>query len=40
MFTISAVGVGKLRDMQNGGKPGRRGLDAWDRVSHNSCTVL
>ncbi|KAF2800652.1 hypothetical protein K505DRAFT_141845 [Melanomma pulvis-pyrius CBS 109.77] len=32
MFAFSAVAVGSLREMQNGGKKGRRGLDAWDRV--------
>ena len=32
-FAFSAVSVGKLREMQNGGKRGRRGVDAWDRVS-------
>ncbi|KAF2749421.1 hypothetical protein M011DRAFT_419734 [Sporormia fimetaria CBS 119925] len=32
MFAFSAVSVGKLRQMQNGGKRARRGLDAWDRV--------
>ena len=33
MFAFSAVSVGKLKEMQNGGKKGRRGMDAWDRVS-------
>jgi hypothetical protein len=32
MFAFSAVAVGQLREMQNGGKKGRRGLDQWDRV--------
>ncbi|KAF2243662.1 hypothetical protein BU26DRAFT_465042 [Trematosphaeria pertusa] len=32
MFAFSAVSVGKLREMQNGGKKARRGIDAWDRV--------
>jgi len=27
------VSVGKLKEMQNGGKKTRRGIDAWDRVS-------
>ncbi|KAF2267525.1 hypothetical protein CC78DRAFT_59915 [Lojkania enalia] len=31
MFAVSAVGVGALKQMQNGGKAPRRGLDAWDR---------
>jgi len=34
MFAISGAGLSTLRYMQNGGKRGRRGLDAWDRVSH------
>jgi hypothetical protein len=33
MFAFSAASVGKLREMQNGGKRARRGLDAWDQVS-------
>ena len=33
MFAFSAVAVGSLREMQNGGKKARRGLDQWDRVS-------
>ncbi|KAL1651855.1 hypothetical protein SLS61_005226 [Didymella pomorum] len=33
-FAFSAVSVGKLKEMQNGGKRTRRGVDAWDRVSH------
>lgn len=33
MFAFSAAAVGKLRHMQNGGKPARRGLDQWDQVS-------
>ncbi|RYN41381.1 hypothetical protein AA0112_g2175 [Alternaria arborescens] len=32
-FAFSAVSVGKLKEMQNGGKKTRRGIDAWDRVS-------
>ncbi|KAL5377704.1 hypothetical protein DPSP01_009628 [Paraphaeosphaeria sporulosa] len=32
MFAFSAVSVGKLKEMQNGGKKTRRGMDAWDRV--------
>ncbi|ORY08533.1 hypothetical protein BCR34DRAFT_626193 [Clohesyomyces aquaticus] len=32
MFAFSAGAVGQLKSMQNGGKPARRGLDAWDRV--------
>ncbi|KAL1598998.1 hypothetical protein SLS60_008144 [Paraconiothyrium brasiliense] len=35
MFAFSAVSVGKLKEMQNGGKKTRRGMDAWDRVSAN-----
>jgi len=35
MFAFSAVSVGKLKEMQNGGKPARRGLDAWDRVGYS-----
>lgn len=31
MFAISGAGLSTLRYMQNGGKRGRRGLDAWDR---------
>ncbi|RII12072.1 hypothetical protein CUC08_Gglean005163 [Alternaria sp. MG1] len=30
-FAFSAVSVGKLKEMQNGGKKTRRGIDAWDR---------
>ncbi|KAF2830516.1 hypothetical protein CC86DRAFT_402551 [Ophiobolus disseminans] len=33
MFAVSAVSVGKLKEMQNGGKRARRGIDQWDRVS-------
>jgi hypothetical protein len=29
------VSVGKLKEMQNGGKKTRRGIDAWDRVSRS-----
>ncbi|KAF9741543.1 hypothetical protein PMIN01_01082 [Paraphaeosphaeria minitans] len=36
MFAFSAVSVGKLKEMQNGGKSARRGMDAWDRVSRHS----
>jgi len=32
-FAFSAVSVGKLKEMQNGGKKTRRGIDQWDRVS-------
>ncbi|CAN9130314.1 hypothetical protein GT037_006600 [Alternaria burnsii] len=32
-FAFSAVSVGKLKEMQNGGKKTRRGIDAWDRYS-------
>ena len=32
-FAFSAVSVGKLKEIQNGGKRTRRGIDAWDRVS-------
>jgi hypothetical protein len=35
MFAFSAVSVGKLKEMQNGGKKTRRGMDAWDRVSRS-----
>ncbi|KAG9203693.1 hypothetical protein G6514_002304 [Epicoccum nigrum] len=31
-FAFSAVSVGKLKEMQNGGKRTRRGIDAWDRL--------
>ncbi|KAF1845387.1 uncharacterized protein K460DRAFT_285676 [Cucurbitaria berberidis CBS 394.84] len=31
-FAFSAISVGKLREMQNGGKRARRGIDQWDRV--------
>jgi hypothetical protein len=27
------VSVGKLKEMQNGGKKTRRGIDQWDKVS-------
>ncbi|KAF1944800.1 hypothetical protein EJ02DRAFT_340251 [Clathrospora elynae] len=30
-FAVSAVSVGKLREMQNGGKRARRGVDQWDK---------
>jgi hypothetical protein len=33
MFAFSAVSVGKLKEIQNGGKRARRGVDQWDRVS-------
>ncbi|PSN60988.1 hypothetical protein BS50DRAFT_161876 [Corynespora cassiicola Philippines] len=32
MFAFSGVAVGSLKEMQNGGKKTRRGIDAWDRV--------
>jgi hypothetical protein len=32
MFAFSAVSVGKLKEMQNGGKRARRGIDQWDQV--------
>ncbi|KAF2001867.1 hypothetical protein P154DRAFT_521347 [Amniculicola lignicola CBS 123094] len=32
MFAISAAGLGTLREMQNGGKRARRGIDRWDQV--------
>lgn len=35
-FAFSAVSVGKLKEMQNGGKRTRRGIDAWDRVCHGN----
>ena len=38
-FAFSAVSVGKLKEMQNGGKRTRRGIDAWDRVSGPSCRL-
>ncbi|KAH7562221.1 hypothetical protein BM1_01741 [Bipolaris maydis] len=31
-FAFSAVSVGKLQEIQNGGKRTRRGIDAWDRT--------
>ncbi|CAI6322367.1 unnamed protein product [Periconia digitata] len=31
MFTFSSFAVGSLKEMQNGGKKTRRGLDVWDR---------
>jgi hypothetical protein len=31
-FAFSAVSVGKLKEIQNGGKRARRGVDQWDRV--------
>ncbi|CAO2655878.1 Nn.00g046810.m01.CDS01 [Neocucurbitaria sp. VM-36] len=37
-FAFSAVSVGKLREMQNGGKRGRRGVDAWDRYNSSAMT--
>ncbi|EOA92048.1 hypothetical protein ACJQWK_04157 [Exserohilum turcicum] len=40
-FAFSAVSVGKLQEMQNGGKRTRRGIDAWDRYdwTMTSCDV-
>ncbi|KAA8623490.1 hypothetical protein PtrSN002B_006934 [Pyrenophora tritici-repentis] len=35
-FAFSAVSVGKLKEMQNGGKKTRRGIDQWDRVSYSA----
>jgi hypothetical protein len=32
-FAVSAASLGGLRNMQNGGKRARRGIDAWDQVS-------
>ncbi|KAI4620982.1 uncharacterized protein J4E88_003738 [Alternaria novae-zelandiae] len=31
-FAFSAVSVGKLKEIQNGGKKTRRGIDQWDRT--------
>ncbi|KAF2271586.1 uncharacterized protein EI97DRAFT_263362 [Westerdykella ornata] len=31
MFAFSAASVSKLREIQNGGKRARRGIDAWDQ---------
>ncbi|KAF3006492.1 hypothetical protein E8E13_004444 [Curvularia kusanoi] len=36
-FAFSAVSVAKLKDLQNGGKRTRRGIDAWDR--YNTLTM-
>ncbi|KAF1969586.1 hypothetical protein BU23DRAFT_539521 [Bimuria novae-zelandiae CBS 107.79] len=38
MFAFSAVSVGKLREMQNGGKKARRGMDVWDRYDASAMT--
>lgn len=38
MFAFSAVSVGKLKEMQNGGKKTRRGMDVWDRVRLRACS--
>jgi hypothetical protein len=43
MFAFSAVSVGKLKEMQNGGNKTRRGIDAWDRVRgsfHPACRIV
>ncbi len=32
MFGVTGAGMSKIRNMQNGGKRQRRGLDQWDRV--------
>ncbi|KAH8884599.1 hypothetical protein GQ53DRAFT_829558 [Thozetella sp. PMI_491] len=32
MFSVTGVGLSKIRHMQNGGKRPRRSLDQWDRV--------
>ncbi|KAI0575287.1 MWFE domain-containing protein [Pyrenophora tritici-repentis] len=42
-FAFSAVSVGKLKEMQNGGKKTRRGIDQWDRYDRSvmtSCAYL
>jgi len=35
MFGISGAGLSGIRYWQNGGKRGRRGVDAWDRQMMN-----
>ncbi|KAH5657306.1 NADH dehydrogenase 1 alpha subcomplex subunit 1 isoform A [Parastagonospora nodorum SN15] len=32
-FAFSAVSLGKLKEIQNGGKRPRRGIDQWDQQS-------
>ncbi|KAK3349911.1 hypothetical protein B0T25DRAFT_456971 [Lasiosphaeria hispida] len=32
MFGVTGAGLSKIRNMQNGGKRQRRGIDQWDRV--------
>ncbi|KAL5115905.1 hypothetical protein ACEQ8H_006221 [Pleosporales sp. CAS-2024a] len=39
-FAFSAVSVGKLKEMQNGGKRARRGIDQWDQVCCLSSPAL
>lgn len=31
MFGVSGAGMSKIRNMQNGGKRGRRSIDQWDK---------
>ncbi|KAF2657930.1 hypothetical protein K491DRAFT_714059 [Lophiostoma macrostomum CBS 122681] len=38
MFAFSAAAVGGLRNMQNGGKRARRGIDAWDQYDASAMT--
>lgn len=33
MFGVSGAGMSKIRNMQNGGKRGRRSIDQWDKQS-------
>jgi hypothetical protein len=39
MFCLTSVGLGAIRRSDNGGKPMRRSLDKWDRVSRESTNV-
>ncbi|KAK1759659.1 hypothetical protein QBC47DRAFT_372707 [Echria macrotheca] len=32
MFGVTGAGLSKIRNMQNGGKRQRRGIDQWDKV--------
>ncbi|OAK96193.1 hypothetical protein IQ06DRAFT_351636 [Phaeosphaeriaceae sp. SRC1lsM3a] len=39
-FAFSAVSVGKLKEIQNGGKRARRGMDQWDRLCAAILTAI
>lgn len=39
MFSITGAGLSKIRNMQNGGKRQRHGIDTWDKVCWTDTTL-